>query len=152
MTDWIGAAEDVAAQLRVDAAQRDQANQPPVAELEVLRSSGLLSADSSATDAVTRIISSADASIGHLLGYHYLHLWRASLFDNPAALARMHANPEWFFAGVSNPLDAALVRRRVHRGRSQDFRHWREHGRPARRFRHPGGHRRETDVHCGRKG
>jgi alkylation response protein AidB-like acyl-CoA dehydrogenase len=108
MTDWIGAAEDVAAQLRVDAADRDQANQPPVAEIELLRSSGLLGAEESATDAVTRIISSADASIGHILGYHYLHLWRASLFDNPGALERMRANPEWLWSGVSNPLDAAL--------------------------------------------
>jgi alkylation response protein AidB-like acyl-CoA dehydrogenase len=108
MTDWIGTAEDVAGQLRVDAAQRDQANQPPVAEIELLRSSGLLSAEEPATDAITRIISSADASIGHILGYHYLHLWRATLFDNPGPAGRMRSNPEWLWSGVSNPLDAAL--------------------------------------------
>jgi alkylation response protein AidB-like acyl-CoA dehydrogenase len=108
MTDWIGAAEDVAGQLRADAAARDQANQPPVAEVELLRTSGLLRADESVTDAVTRIVSAADASIGHLLGYHYLHLWRARLFDNPTAYDRMTADPDWFWAGVSNPLDAAL--------------------------------------------
>ncbi|TCO65836.1 acyl-CoA dehydrogenase family protein [Actinocrispum wychmicini] len=108
MTDWIGLAEEVAAQLRADAAERDQANRPPVAEVELLRSSGLLSADQEATNAVTRIVSSADASIGHLIGYHYLHLWRATLFDNPGPARQMRANPEWFFSGVSNPLDAAL--------------------------------------------
>ncbi|MEV4315983.1 acyl-CoA dehydrogenase family protein [Actinocrispum sp. NPDC049592] len=107
MTDWIGTAEDVAGQLRADAAQRDRANQPPGAEIELLRSSGLLRAGEAA-DEVTRIISAADASVGHLIGYHYLHLWRASLFDNDVALQRMHANPEWLWAGVSNPLDAAL--------------------------------------------
>jgi alkylation response protein AidB-like acyl-CoA dehydrogenase len=108
MTDWIGAAEEVAARLRADAAERDRANRPPVAEVELLRSSGLLNAEEPVTGAMTRIVSAADASIGHLLGYHYLHLWRATLFDNPVAAARMRADPDWFWAGVSNPLDAAL--------------------------------------------
>lgn len=108
MTDWIGLAEEVAAQLRADAAERDQANRPPVAEVELLRSSGLLAADPMAADVVTRIVSAADSSIGHLIGYHYMHLWRATLFDNPEPARRMRANPEWFWAGVSNPLDAAL--------------------------------------------
>jgi alkylation response protein AidB-like acyl-CoA dehydrogenase len=108
MMDWIAAAEDVAAQLRADAAERDHANQPPTAEVALLRSSGLLAADESATDTVTRIVSAADASAGHLLGYHYLHLWRAKLFDNPDAVDRMRADAGWFWAGVSNPLDAAL--------------------------------------------
>jgi alkylation response protein AidB-like acyl-CoA dehydrogenase len=108
MTDWIGAAEEVAAQLRADAAERDRANRPPTAEVELLRASGLLAADDSVTDQVTRIVSAADASVGHLIGYHYLHLWRARLFDNPDAADRMRADPDWFWAGVSNPLDAAL--------------------------------------------
>ncbi|CAM3851705.1 acyl-CoA dehydrogenase family protein [Kibdelosporangium persicum] len=108
MTDWIGLAEEVAAQLKADAAERDRANRPPTAEVDLLRSSGLLAADEAAADAVTRIISAADASIGHLIGYHYLHLWRARLFDNPAAAERMRADANWFWAGVSNPLDAAL--------------------------------------------
>nr|WP_042195319.1 acyl-CoA dehydrogenase family protein [Kibdelosporangium sp. MJ126-NF4]CEL21931.1 Acyl-CoA dehydrogenase; probable dibenzothiophene desulfurization enzyme [Kibdelosporangium sp. MJ126-NF4]CTQ92711.1 Acyl-CoA dehydrogenase; probable dibenzothiophene desulfurization enzyme [Kibdelosporangium sp. MJ126-NF4] len=108
MKDWIGLAEEVAAQLKVDAAERDRANRPPTAEVELLRSSGLLAADEAAADAVTRIVSAADASIGHLIGYHYLHLWRARLFDNPAAAERMRADANWFWSGVSNPLDAAL--------------------------------------------
>jgi alkylation response protein AidB-like acyl-CoA dehydrogenase len=108
MTDWIGMAEDVAGQLQADAAARDRANRPPAAEVELLRSSGLLAADDVVTGAVTRIVSAADASIGHLIGYHYLHLWRARLFGNPAAADRMRADPRWFWAGVSNPLDAAL--------------------------------------------
>lgn len=107
MTDWIGLAEEVAAQLKADAAERDRANRPPTAEVDLLRSSGLLAAEEAA-DAVTRIISAADASIGHLIGYHYLHLWRAELFDNPSAAARMRADRDWFWSGVSNPLDAAL--------------------------------------------
>lgn len=109
MTDWIATAEDVAGQLRADAAERDRANRPPAAEVELLRASGLLAADDDVTGAVTRIVSAADASIGHLIGYHYLHLWRAKLFGNPAAIDRMRTGPQWFWAGVSNPLDAALT-------------------------------------------
>jgi alkylation response protein AidB-like acyl-CoA dehydrogenase len=109
MRDWIGLAEDVAGQLQADAAARDRANRPPAAEVELLRSSGLLAANDEVTGAVTRIVSAADASIGHLIGYHYLHLWRATLFGNPAATDRMRADPSWFWAGVSNPLDAALT-------------------------------------------
>jgi alkylation response protein AidB-like acyl-CoA dehydrogenase len=109
MRDWIGLAEDVAGQLSADAAERDRANLPPTAEVELLRSAGLLAAPDEVTGAVTRIISAADASIGHLIGYHYLHLWRAQLFDDPAAAGRMRADSTWFWAGVSNPLDAALT-------------------------------------------
>jgi alkylation response protein AidB-like acyl-CoA dehydrogenase len=60
------------------------------------------------TDEITRIVAAADASIGHLIGYHYIQLWRATLFDNPEAAGRMRADATWFWAGVSNPLDAAL--------------------------------------------
>jgi alkylation response protein AidB-like acyl-CoA dehydrogenase len=64
-----------------------------------------------AANAVTRIVAAADANVGHLLGYHYLQLWRGELFDKPDLVARLHRETvagNHFWAGVSNPLDAAL--------------------------------------------
>lgn len=104
MTNWLAVAEEFAARLRSDAADRDRANQPPVKEVELLRQSGLLGvADWTTQLAVGRVVAAADANIGHLLGYHYLQIWRSGLFDRP-----VRNQPHWFWAGVSNPLDAAL--------------------------------------------
>ncbi|MQA08396.1 MAG: acyl-CoA dehydrogenase [Pseudonocardiaceae bacterium] len=120
--DHLAAAEELAATLRADAADRDRAAEQPVAEVKRLRRSGLLPLPVSAerggaggswveANQVARIVSAADASVGHLLGYHYLQLWRSELFDRPAAIERLHrrtAEHGWFVAGVSNPLDFAL--------------------------------------------
>ncbi|SDG24480.1 Acyl-CoA dehydrogenase [Lentzea fradiae] len=104
MTNWLDVAHDVAATLRSDAADRDRANQPPAKEVELLRQSGLLGVDDwSVQQRIGRIIGAADANIGHLLGYHYLQVWRSGLFDVPFS-----REPDQFWAGVSNPLDAAL--------------------------------------------
>ncbi|MEV6229268.1 acyl-CoA dehydrogenase family protein [Saccharopolyspora shandongensis] len=114
----LASAKAVADRLRADAADRDRANRRPVEEVELLRGSGLLVIppdDHVTTHAVTRIVAAADPSIGHLLGYHYLHLWRAGLFGNPEAVARMRrrtAEQGLFWAGVSsppNPADAGLT-------------------------------------------
>ncbi|SDM24636.1 acyl-CoA dehydrogenase family protein [Allokutzneria albata] len=120
-TVWTSVAEEVAAKLREDAPERDRGNAAPEREIELLRSSGLLTAfipaelgggdgDPSTADEVTRIITAADASIGHLIGYHYLHVWRSELFDQDQAtrLRRETAANQWFWGGVANPLDAAL--------------------------------------------
>ncbi|MFC4589900.1 acyl-CoA dehydrogenase family protein [Sphaerisporangium corydalis] len=107
--DALTAARAVAERLRDDAVERDQANRPPLKEIALLRDSGLLAVDPDdhqATHAVTRIVSAADASIGHLLGYHYLHLWRASLYDNvelSRSLRQEVVTGRLFVAGVSNP-------------------------------------------------
>lgn len=102
---WLTVAEELAAALRVDAAERDRLGAEPVAEVEALRGSGLLTVRDWATQqAVTRVVGAADANVGHLLGYHYLQVWRSGLFDNPA----FDAGDNLFWAGVSNPLDAAL--------------------------------------------
>jgi alkylation response protein AidB-like acyl-CoA dehydrogenase len=109
--DAVVAADELAKRLRADAADRDRANRPPVREVALLRESGLLALspqDHLATHAVTRIVSAADASIGHLLGYHYLHLWRCGLFDNAeltARISRETALRRCFWAAVSNPGD-----------------------------------------------
>ncbi|GAA3888473.1 acyl-CoA dehydrogenase family protein [Saccharothrix violaceirubra] len=102
---WVSVAEEVATALRVDAAQRDRLGAEPVAEVAALKQSGVLTiADWDTQQAVTRVIAAADANVGHLLGYHYLQVWRSGLFDNPA----FDAGDDLFWAGVSNPLDTAL--------------------------------------------
>ncbi|MFI6097933.1 acyl-CoA dehydrogenase family protein [Lentzea sp. NPDC051213] len=104
MTNWLDVAHEVAATLRSDAADRDRANQPPTKEVELLRQSGLLNVDDwAAQQRITRIVGAADANVGHLLGYHYLQVWRSDLFDVP-----FRRSQDQFWAGVSNPLDAAL--------------------------------------------
>ncbi|WP_242882127.1 acyl-CoA dehydrogenase family protein [Actinomadura litoris] len=105
------AARAVAERLREDAVARDRANRPPRAEIDLLRGSGLLALapdDHRTTHAVTRTVAAGDASIGHLLGYHYLHLWRAALYDNAdlaRSLWREAATGTHFVAAVSNPRD-----------------------------------------------
>jgi alkylation response protein AidB-like acyl-CoA dehydrogenase len=104
MTNWLDVAHEVAATLRSDAADRDRANQPPVKEVELLRQSGLLNVGEwGLQQKINRIVGAADANVGHLLGYHYLQIWRSGLFDVQFGKA-----PDQFWAGVSNPLDAAL--------------------------------------------
>ncbi|MEU4768651.1 acyl-CoA dehydrogenase family protein [Actinosynnema sp. NPDC023794] len=110
---WLTVAEELAAALRVDAAERDRRGAEPSAEVGALRRSGLLKVDDwAAQQAVTRVVGAADANVGHLLGYHYLQVWRSGLFDNPG----FRPGDNHFWAGVSNPLDAALELRPVDGG------------------------------------
>jgi alkylation response protein AidB-like acyl-CoA dehydrogenase len=106
--NWRESSEKVAAALRADAAERDRAGALPVAEVELLRQAGLLELLSTdgwtAANEAARTVAAADASVGHLLGYHYLQQWRTGLFGRQAP-----SEPGWFWAGVSNPLDAALT-------------------------------------------
>lgn len=113
--DAVTTARAVAERLRKDAVERQHANQPPLAEIQMLRESGLLAVDPDdhrTTHAVTRLVSAGDASIGHLLGYHYLHLWRASLYDNgelARSLRQDVAAGQLFVAAVSNPRDTIVA-------------------------------------------
>ena len=119
---WREAAEQLATALRKDAAERERTAAEPRVEVDLLRESGLLTllvpperggqgAGWLAANEATRIVAAADASVGHLLGYHYLQLWRTELFDRPGLVDRLQRDTvtgNWFWAGVSNPLDAAL--------------------------------------------
>ncbi len=114
--------ERVAAR-REDAARRDLAGAEPVAEVALLKESGLLTllipverggtGESWLTaNTVARKVAAADANVGHLLGYHYLQLWRGELFDDTELATRLLRETvagNHFWAGVSNPLDAALT-------------------------------------------
>ncbi|MEU4742205.1 acyl-CoA dehydrogenase family protein [Actinosynnema sp. NPDC023658] len=111
---WLTVAEELAATLRVDAAERDRRGAEPVAEVASLRRSGLLAiADWATQQAVTRVVGAADANVGHLLGYHYLQVWRRGLFGDGDVGP---TGADVFWAGVSNPLDAALELRPVDGG------------------------------------
>ncbi|MGW8486057.1 acyl-CoA dehydrogenase family protein [Streptomyces sp. NPDC055886] len=113
--DAVTTARAVAERLRKDAVERQHTNQLPLAEIQMLRESGLLAVDPDdhrTTHAVTRLVSAGDASIGHLLGYHYLHLWRASLYDNDElarSLRQEVAADQLFVAAVSNPRDTIVA-------------------------------------------
>ncbi|OLR92511.1 acyl-CoA dehydrogenase family protein [Actinokineospora bangkokensis] len=116
MSEHLAAAAAVADRLRADAAERDRAARPPVREVGLLRDAGLLGVrpdDHATTHAVVRVVAAADASIGHLLAYHYLHLWRVGLFDHGGAARRIWRDTAargWFWGGASNPGDVLTVR------------------------------------------
>jgi alkylation response protein AidB-like acyl-CoA dehydrogenase len=121
--NWRERTDKLVDTLRADAAERDLAGAEPTREVALLKESGLLTllvpADRGGigeswltANAVTRVVAAADANVGHLLGYHYLQLWRGELFDRPDLVARLHRETvagNHFWAGVSNPLDAALA-------------------------------------------
>ncbi|MFI7680745.1 acyl-CoA dehydrogenase family protein [Actinophytocola sp. NPDC049390] len=119
---WREAADKLVDTLRSDAAERDLAGEDPTREVTLLKESGLLTllipADLGGAgeswltaNTVTRMVSAADPNVGHLLGYHYLQLWRGELFERPDLVTRLRRETvagNHFWAGVSNPLDAAL--------------------------------------------
>lgn len=120
--NWREKADKLVDTLRADAAARDLAGAEPEREVQLLKESGLLTllipAEYGGTgeswltaNAVTRMVAAADANVGHLLGYHYLQLWRGELFGRPDLVARLRRETvagNHFWAGVSNPLDANL--------------------------------------------
>ncbi|MBA8793035.1 alkylation response protein AidB-like acyl-CoA dehydrogenase [Friedmanniella endophytica] len=119
---WLGVAEEVAGTLAEDAGARDVAGAPPFAEVELLRSSGLLglwipaAAGGSGTDLATtfaalRILARADGSIAHLLGYH-LNFCVGTLGDAAPETAnrlwRDTLRHGWLWASTGSPQDAPM--------------------------------------------
>ncbi|MFJ6738203.1 acyl-CoA dehydrogenase family protein [Streptomyces sp. NPDC091279] len=118
-TDWIAVARTVAARLAEDAAERDKANQPPFAEVRLLREAGLLTllvpkerggggADWRTAYGVIREIAAGDGSIGQLIGYHYLLSWNVRFFgtaEKTAELERAAVEGQWVWGGAFNPRD-----------------------------------------------
>jgi alkylation response protein AidB-like acyl-CoA dehydrogenase len=119
---WVAVADEVAARLATDVVARDQAGAAPHAEAKLLREAGLLpllvparsggSGGSWPTAfAVVSRIAQVDASIGHLLGYHYLHSWRTRLSRRGDVVERLDAGTakhHWLWGGAGNPRDAGL--------------------------------------------
>ncbi|EXG79790.1 acyl-CoA dehydrogenase family protein [Cryptosporangium arvum] len=119
---WVAVADRVAAQLSSDVVARDRSGAAPHKEVELLRDAGLLplliparngghgGSWLTAFEVVTRV-GRADTSIGHVLGYHYLHNWRTRLarrLDVVERLATETAANNWLWGGAGNPRDAGL--------------------------------------------
>ncbi|TQS45629.1 acyl-CoA dehydrogenase family protein [Cryptosporangium phraense] len=119
---WVAVAEDVATQLATDVVARDRAGAAPHKEVELIRSSGLLpllvpsavggpgGSWLTAFEVVARV-ARIDTSIGHVLGYHYLHSWRTNLGRRTEVIERLAAGTaanNWLWGGAGNPRDAGL--------------------------------------------
>ncbi|OXM43897.1 monooxygenase, partial [Amycolatopsis thailandensis] len=85
-TEWLAVAKEVAAELAVNAAERDRKNETPFAEVRLLKETGLVTLLGPVEHGgggqswetayrVTREVARGDGSIGQLLGYHYLWAW-----------------------------------------------------------------------------
>jgi len=116
-------AQEFAMKLAADVVERDRANANPVDEVRRFREAGLvpllvpveLGGAGLSWEAVLRVVRPiirADASIGHLVAYHYLNSWRTVLNEDSAAahaLWRGTASELWFWGGAGNPRDEGLV-------------------------------------------
>lgn len=120
---WLDRARQVAQVLAGDAGRRDREAQPPYAEVQLLKDSGLVTllgptAHGGAGESwctalrACREISKADASIGQLLGYHYLWAWAVRFFGTEGQIEEQEAlytRNSYFYGGAINPRDANVV-------------------------------------------
>jgi alkylation response protein AidB-like acyl-CoA dehydrogenase len=120
---WTGVAVPVAEQLAVGALARDRQNASPRQALELIRAAGLENLLIPAADGgdgahwetafrILRIISRADASLGQILGYHYLNQACIAFYGtDPAARERWYrrsAENSWFWSDSFNPVSPDL--------------------------------------------
>ena len=117
--EWIKRAADVAEILAQDATARDQANASPVAEISLLKSSGLTRVLGPAKYGggeqgwdvaykVIREVAKADGSIGMLLGYHLLWSWTANVVgtdEQKDRTQKLITENRYFVGGAVNPRD-----------------------------------------------
>jgi alkylation response protein AidB-like acyl-CoA dehydrogenase len=122
--ELLRAADEVALKLRATAAERDRANQPPRAEIELLRENDLLQVQEpvayggsglnyAQAAQITRRIARGDTSIAHLIGYHYAQTRIDRLFGTPEqaeAQSRRNAAEKLFWGGVQNPRGGSAIR------------------------------------------
>lgn len=121
--EWRHRAAEVAGILAADAVERDRAQAVPQAEIDLLKSAGLVTllgpaahggAEQPWTVAyqVIREIASGDGSIGQLLAYHYLWAWAVRLVgtaDQVTAVEKLYTSNNLFFGGAVNPRDSDLL-------------------------------------------
>jgi len=109
--EWFETAERVADTLRASVVERDRANAAPFAEVELLRSSGLLTVGIPAafggaglpwraTARIVRTIARTDASIAHILAYHYVWARYIATFETRQAESalRQTVADRWLWA------------------------------------------------------
>ncbi|KAJ5791427.1 uncharacterized protein N7518_008438 [Penicillium psychrosexuale] len=119
---WIVRAREVSEVLAKDAAQRDQENKSPRAEVALLKHSGLTKLLGpkkygggeqpwSVGYKAIREVAKADGSIGMLLGYHLLWSTIANVVGTPEQADRTHQliiSNNYFVGGAVNARDADL--------------------------------------------
>jgi alkylation response protein AidB-like acyl-CoA dehydrogenase len=117
---WLDRAREVATILAVDSAQRDKEATAPHKQVQLLKDAGLVTilgpgscggGGQNWTTAlrVCREVSKADASIGHLLGYHYLWAWAVRFFGTEQQIEQheeYYVRNNSFYGGAINPRDA----------------------------------------------
>ncbi|OJJ47562.1 hypothetical protein ASPZODRAFT_151044 [Penicilliopsis zonata CBS 506.65] len=120
--EWLTRAREVADVLATDAALRDQDNKSPVAEVTLLKHSGLLKilgptkygGGAQSWDVackVVREVARGDGSIGMLLGYHLLWSTTANVVGTPEQADRLHERiltNNYFVGAAVNPRDDDL--------------------------------------------
>lgn len=120
---WRGVAQSVADQLAVDVLERDRANLQPVAEAELLRTSGLLNllvpaefggggGHFETAFETVRVLATVDGSISQLLAYHYFNQACIGFYAEPAGQAawwRRTVEGGWLWGDSVNPVDPTLV-------------------------------------------
>lgn len=116
---WLERARELATILAVDAAARDKEAIAPHKQVQLLKDAGLVTILGSESCGgggqnwttalrVCRELSKADASIGHLLGYHYLWAWAVRFFGTQAQIQEYeahYARNNYFYGGAINPRD-----------------------------------------------
>ncbi|KAL2118761.1 hypothetical protein VTJ04DRAFT_5720 [Mycothermus thermophilus] len=119
---WLQRAREVAAVLAPDAAARERANKSPVAEVALLKHSGLLKLLGpkkygggeqpwSVGYKAIREVAKGDGSIGMLLGYHLLWSTTANVVGNEEQADRFQKliiTNNYFVGGAVNPRDNDL--------------------------------------------
>ncbi|GAB3738223.1 acyl-CoA dehydrogenase family protein [Amycolatopsis oliviviridis] len=122
-TEWLTVAKEVAAELAVNAAERDRNNGTPAAEVRLLKETGLVTLLGPVEHGgggqtwetayrVTREIARGDGSLGQILGYHYLWAWAARLVateDQITAVEELYTRNNFVFGGAVNPRDSDLT-------------------------------------------
>ena len=120
---WLDRARQVAKILAVDAAAREREGRAPHREVQLLKDSGLVTlmgptAHGGAGETwptalrACREVSKADASVGQLLGYHYLWAWATRFFGTEEQASREEARYTQnclFYSGAINPRDKNLT-------------------------------------------
>ncbi|RAL13135.1 thermophilic desulfurizing enzyme family protein [Aspergillus homomorphus CBS 101889] len=108
---WIGRAREVAEVLSQDAAQRDQENKSPRAELLGPKKYGGAAQPWDIGYMAIREVAKADGSIGMLLGYHFLWSTTADIVGTAEQTDRTHEliiSNNYFVGGAVNPRDSDL--------------------------------------------
>ncbi|MFZ3160155.1 MAG: acyl-CoA dehydrogenase family protein, partial [Rhodoferax sp.] len=125
--DPVEVARQLAAKWRATAVERDRAGGSATAEREELRASGLLSlqlpkeyggwgADWPTTIEVIREIAKADASLGHLFGYHIATAPMIELVGSTEQTARLYrqlAQNNWWVGNASSENNSHVLEWKV---------------------------------------